>query len=89
MVKGACVAKGGMGGKGGMCGKGACMTWGMCGEGAIMVKEGMNDRGCAWWGACMAEGHAWLGGGGLCVAGETTAAVGGTHPTGMHSCFIW
>ena len=58
--------------------------------------------GCVWqgacvagWGTCMAKGdggtgaaggHAWLGGGGLCVAAETATAAGGTQPTGMHSC---
>ena len=29
-------------------------------------------------------GHAWWG---ACVAGETAIAEGGTHPTGMHSCY--
>ena len=29
------------------------------------------------------RGHAWQG---ACVGGETATAVGGTHPTGMHSC---
>ena len=24
---------------------------------------------------------------GVCVAGKTAIAAGGTHPTGMHSCF--
>ena len=32
---------------------------------------------CAWQGACMV--------GGMC-AGKTATKVGGTHPTGMHSC---
>ena len=27
-------------------------------------------------------------GGGVCMTGETTIAVGSTHPTGMHSCVI-
>ena len=37
--------------------------------------------------------HAWRGGGGGMhgggrgVAGETATEVGGTHPSGMHSCF--
>ena len=34
--------------------------------------------------------HAWqrgMRGEGACVAGETAIAAGGTHPTGMHSCF--
>ena len=29
--------------------------------------------GCVWWGAC--------------VTGEMATAAGGTHPTGMHSCW--
>ena len=41
-------------------------------------------------GVCMVggvhgEGHVWWGRG--CVAGEMANAVGGMHPTGMHSCF--
>ena len=43
----------------------------------------MYGRGCAW------QGHAWqrgMRGRGVCVAGETVTAVGGMHPTGMHSC---
>ena len=33
--------------------------------------------------SCMTGGvH---GGGGACAAGETATAVGGTHPTGIHS----
>ena len=26
-------------------------------------------------------------GGGACMAGETATEAGGTHPTGMHSCY--
>ena len=40
-------------------------------------------------------GHAWSGGGGLLLGGVpggdppgTATAAGGTHPTGMHSCYI-
>ena len=55
----------------------------------------MHDRGHAWQGACMVGGHAWQGEHtwcgdawwGACVAGKTTIAAGGTHPTGTHSCF--
>ena len=36
-------------------------------------------------GMCVAVGHAWQGGG-ACMAEETATAVGGTPPTGMHSC---
>ena len=36
--------------------------------------------------------RAWQGGmcgwGGACVAGKMAIAVGGTHPTGMHSCIL-
>ena len=42
--------------------------------------------GGAWQGACMTEGHAWQG---ACVAGETSTAEDGMHPSGMHSfCFM-
>ena len=54
------------------------------------VCDSVHRRGRAWgWGyawqggACMSLGHVWQG---ACVAGETATAVGGTHPTGMHSC---
>ena len=43
--------------------------------------------GQAWQGACM-TGCVHGGGGGACVAGETATPAGGTHPTGMHSCYI-
>ena len=26
---------------------------------------------------------------GVCMAGETATAADGTHPTGIHSCFIF
>ena len=39
----------------------------------------MHGRGRAWWGSCIA--------GGMCVAKEMATVAGGTHPTGMHSCF--
>ena len=60
-----------------------------CPEGCACPGD-MHARGacvvggmCAWWedvwlGACMVGG---------CVAGEMVTAAGGTHPTGMHSCF--
>ena len=34
-------------------------------------------------GACMRGGHVWRG----CMAGETAIAAGGTHPTGVYSCY--
>ena len=48
-------------------------------EGAC-VARGACMAGCV----CMARGHAWPRG---CVAPKTTTAVGGMHPTGLHSCF--
>ena len=51
-------------------------------------QEGMHGQGDmhAWEGVSMVGGMRGLGWG-TCVAGETATAVGGTHPTGMHSCF--
>ena len=48
---------------------------GMCGKGG----EGMHGRG-------VCGGGGGMHGRGACVAGKTAIAVGGTHPTGMHSC---
>ena len=63
----------------------------MCGGEGARVVGGMHGRGHAWQGGhawhrvvCMAGGHAWQG---ACVVGKTAIAVGGTHPTGMHSCY--
>ena len=47
--------------------------------------------GHAWQGACVVGGgawHAWHGCVCVCVAGETATVADGTHPTGMHSCFV-
>ena len=86
--------KGGIHGEGGVHGKGG-HVWqrGMCGEGGVHGKGGHTWwRGCAWWrghvwqrGACMAKGSILA-----CTPPPDTAGhcVGGTHPTGMHSCFM-
>ena len=37
-------------------------------------------------GACV-PGGACVAGRRACMAGEMATAAGGTHPTGMHSCF--
>ena len=70
---------GGMHGRGGVHGRGhpwqGCVWWGAC------MAEGVHGKG----GACMAGGCVWWGVS-LCMAGETTTAADGTHPTGMHSC---
>ena len=50
-------------------------------------------RRCPWQvvcmvGVCMVEWCAWQGG--ACMEGETATTAGGTHPTGMHSCYkLW
>ena len=74
---------------GDMCG-GAHVFWGVhTWQGTCMAKgKHAWQRGCAWQGACVAEGEC-MAGGGACVAGETAIAAGGTHPTGMHSCYIY
>ena len=41
--------------------------------------------GDAWQGGMCSRGHVWQG---PCMAGVMATAVGSTHPTGMHSCFI-
>ena len=51
------------------------MAGGMCGRGVCMAGSVLDG------GACMAGGR------GACVVGEMAIAVGGMHPTGMHSCF--
>ena len=74
----------------GMHGGGHVWQRGMHDQWACMV------RGHAWQGGMHGGGHVWPGGGGcawpedhawqgVCVAGETATAVGGAHPTGMHS----
>ena len=41
--------------------------------------------GCTWQGGMHDRGYVLQG---ACMAGETAAAVGGTHPTGIHSCSL-
>ena len=49
-----------------------------CGRGC---DRGDVTGGCAWQGACTCVARG-------CMAGETATAAGGTHPSGMHSCFV-
>ena len=55
-------------------------------------EQGMHvERGHAWWGAFMVGGihgggHSWWG---ACMAGEMATAADGTHPAGMHSCYVF
>ena len=52
------------------------MVWGVRGPGGCMVPGGyMVPWG--WW--CLVQGGAW--------SPPTATAAGGTHPTGMHSCY--
>ena len=87
---GVCLSTGG-----GMHGWGTCVAEGHAWQGVCMVGAcmpgGMHGRGCAWQrgvhgGGICDRRHSWLG---VCgVAGEMATAVGGTHPTGMHSCLL-
>ena len=58
---------------GGMCGGGVHGGGGTCVCGGGMRGEGMHGRVCVWQGVA-------------CMAGDTAAEAGGTHPTGMYSC---
>ena len=82
-------------------GRGACVAGGACiAGGACMAGGHAWLGGYVWQGACMVGGHAWQGGmhgRGACMAGEGVCMAdttrygqwaGGTHPTGMHSCYI-
>ena len=74
----ACVDVGDVHGMGCMR-QGACMAGGHAWQGCVCGRGGMH-------GDMHGKVHAWWGGG-MC-AGETVTEVGGTHPTGMHSCSI-
>ena len=78
------VWQGGVRGSGGGHGE----QWGgsVHGRGGHAWQGGMHCRGVCMAGeVCMAGG---VCGRGACVAGEMAIAVGGMHPTGMHSCQI-
>ena len=74
--------------------QGACVAGAMHGRGRVW-QGAVHDKGHVWQGgmhgrwACMAGGmcgrRACMTG--VCVAGEMATAVGGTHPTGIHSCY--
>ena len=50
------------------------------------VHWGVCMGGCMSGGTCCRGGHVWQG---ACMtAGEMATAADGTHPTGMHSCYI-
>ena len=58
---------------------GCAWQWG-CAAGELCMVGECAWQGGVWWGVCMARGHAWQE--------KTAIAVGGTHPTGMHSCIM-
>ena len=63
-----------------------------CMAGGHVWQVNMHGRGHTWQGACMhGRECVWqrvcIAGGRACMAGETTIAADGTHPTGMHSCY--
>ena len=58
----------------------------------LQVSVILLTGGCACSGGCMVPGGAWSRGecmvsGGLVETPPSPTAAGGTHPTGMHSCF--
>ena len=55
-----------------------------CSQGDVHGRRSVHGRGCAWQGTCVAGGG--MRGGGV-WAGEMATEAGGTHPTGMHSCY--
>ena len=55
---------------------GGCVAGGICGSETCIAGGRVHGRG-----ACVV-------GGGACMAGEMAIAVGGMHPTGMHSCSL-
>ena len=65
-----------------MC-QGACVAGWACGRGTC-VAGGVHGWGHVWQGGVHGRGHAWHW---VCMAGETTTAADGTHPTAIHSCF--
>ena len=54
-------------------------------QGGHMWQEegGMHGMGCVWQGACMPGGVCGRGG-----TGDMTTEVDGTHPAGMHCCWL-
>ena len=74
-----------------MCSRGALWWWGVHGRGwhawqGACMAGGMHGRGHAWQVTCMAGR---MYGRGVCMADTMRYGQqeGGTHPTGMHSCF--
>ena len=65
---------------GGLVPGGGCLVWGSLVGGVCAWSRGSGPGGYAWWGV-PGRGGAWW------RPPRTATAAGGTHPTGMHSCF--
>ena len=77
------------------CSQGGCLVlWGLCSRGVPGPKGVCSRGGCLVLGGGLLRGSAL---GGVCSQGVpggdppplTATAAGGTHPTGMHSCFTF
>ena len=72
-----------------MCGRGHAWQGGHVWQGAYMAGRACVAGGMHVWGVCVAGGAWWVHAGQRGVhAGDTATEAGGTHPTGMHSCFF-
>ena len=69
---------------------GVCMAWEACVVGGVHGRGVWHGGGHAWWGACVVGACVVVGDGGMHAPLADTMGygqrVGGTHPTGMHSC---
>ena len=90
-MAGGCALQGGVHGGWHAWPGGTCVAGGVCGmctRGHVWqgghVAGGVHGWGHVWQEGVHGRGHAWQG---ACVAGETTTAADGTHPTEMYSCF--
>ena len=78
---------------------GVCLsTEGVPGSGGCLIQGGMpGPGGSAWsgggvpgpWGGAWSQGECLVLGGAWWRPPQKATAVGGTHPTGMHSCLKW
>ena len=72
---------------------GGCLVWGSAPSWCLVWGDVCSQGVCSWGGVPGLRGSA-RGGAGIpaCTEantpGETTAGADGTHPTGMHSCFL-
>ena len=62
--------------------QGVCVVGCMHGRGECMAGRHAWWQGMHGWGVCMAGDR-------VCMAGETATAADSTHPTGMHSFYLF